>query len=301
MDALGNLTGSQDDFKDFIGMSTTEWKRWVKPAWAKFIFFQVIWWGGGGAGWFSGASGGNRWGSGGGSSGAASRVMMPASLVPDLLLYRVGLGGAGGVASTLGSHGGSSLIATDTTLGSSSMFLQANGWNRWNVGTASAAWSAGTAPSALSLNNMTLASIGIPAFQWGVAGWAGWAHTGAAGASVFALQSGVVVMGGAGWGGTPAANTNFSWWNAGVASPLPFITASGSGASGWATPGGDWMTSWRPFVSLGGAGGGSNGTGTGGAGGKGGIGSGGGGGGAGVTWWAGWKWGDGLVQITVIF
>lgn len=124
-----------------------------------------------------------------------------------------------------------------------------------------------------------------------------------------------MISGGAGGGGTPTANTNFTGGNITGAGLIPTLSGGaaggGAGQSGifWGAAGGivsaDLLmasaafSGHGPFAMTGGSGGGTNGAaGTGGAGGDGAFGCGGAGGGGGVTGGAGGRGGSGLVLIS---
>jgi hypothetical protein len=67
---------------------------WVKPQGASFVWFALIGAGGAGSG-NDGATGGTS-----GGSGAVTNCMVPAFLIPDVLMVSVGLGAAGGASSS---------------------------------------------------------------------------------------------------------------------------------------------------------------------------------------------------------
>jgi hypothetical protein len=98
-------------------------QTWIKPQGASFVWFTLI--GGGGAG--DGATGG-------GGSGAVTNCMVPAFLIPDSLIIKVGVGGV------TGNAGQTSLVNYKTGPTTSSYnLLTANGGSGGSPGTGGAA------------------------------------------------------------------------------------------------------------------------------------------------------------------
>lgn len=284
--------------------TTSGFAIWRKPRGAANMSAIIIGAGGGGGGGHSAAAGNARGGGGGGGSGAIVRFHVPLFLLPDQLYVQVGIGGEGGAATVDGSAGSLSYICAVPNISSGNgNIVQKSGGNTAaqggakGTGGAGGAGGAGETPTSFTTILAPWLALLNGVSVGGQAGVAGGAQTGAVGTSVTFAAGGLPVTGGAGGGGTPAANTNYAGGDitkpSGALEWIP--TVAGGAAAGGA---GDCYQSWRPFVSTGGSGGGTNGaSGTGGAGGCGGPGSGGGGGGGGVTGGAGGRGGDGLVII----
>lgn len=287
------------------GGSGNEWIPWFKPRGATQVTFFVVGGGGGGGGGRTGASGTARGGGGGGGSSAVTRLTVPACLLPDILWIQVGAGGAGGAANSAGSSGTVSIVSrqpnnTDANVIAISGSTNAGGGS---AGTTTGGGGGGSLSSAATAGSAPYLTLGAFTSLAGLPGASGGAHTGANGTSTTALSS-HILSGGAGGGGTPTADTNFSGGNINAAGIIPTISGGAAGANGGAgvtfDPF-DFLTPPWPFTACGGGGGGTNGaSGTGGTGGRGGIGCGGGGGGGGVTGGTGGQGGDGIVVITTI-
>jgi len=274
---------------------------WHKPRGISMVYIHLVGGGSGGAGGLSGAAGTARNGGGGGASGNISRLVIPAALLSESLIVRIGAGGNGGTAGGgAGQAGGETSVELVRGNGSSntSKALIASGGGTMTGGV-DRAGAAGQ--SANSVFNTTPAALGVTLFIGNQGGSNGGLNTGAVGTDVtFQVtpspgsgQYTVLNSGGAGGGSTNTSNTNFSGGSVIGNTIVPTINGGTSG-------GGDGEAgfySYQPLITTGGAGGGSNGTGTGGRGGNAGPGSGGGGGGAGVTGGAGGRGGDGYAVI----
>jgi hypothetical protein len=260
---------------------------WNKPKGVRMVSMILIGGGGIGGDGCSGAAGTNRGGGGGGGSGAMVHLEVAAHFLPDTLYVKVGNGGA--------NMGNGMESAVFISMSPSVMLTNAFGGSLGTSGFTTGGGAGGAGGSITALSNstsyMTLTRyLCIP----GVNGGAGGAHTGAVGTFAATLNSSIL-CGGAGGGGTPAANTNFAGGPVNDATGF-LATLAGGIAGGGAGFTGKFQR--VPLCSSGGSGGGTNGTaGTGGNGGDGAIGCGGGGGGAGVTGGEGGNGGDGLVMI----
>jgi hypothetical protein len=217
-----------------------------------------------------------------------------ATMIPDVLYIRVGLGGAAVGAGTAGNPGGLSYIsiAPDTNaanllLVSGNVAAQGGGAGA-GAGTATAGAGSTIATTALCL----FSSLGVVTFLAGGIGAAG-GGVNAAGSSSTALATGFT-CGGAGGGGVTATNRA----GGDVTGAGPLVTIAG-GAAG-SNPGGPGYNLWAPMCFTGGSGGGSSNNTAGGAGGDAGQGSGGGGGGGGTTGGGGGAGGTGLIAIAGI-
>ena len=283
---LFNIPTNASSTQTFYANGSTSWQTWEKPRGAKMIQILCV---GSGAGGSSGPGGvGTQSGGRGGSCAGLSRVMIPASLLPDTLFVQVPVGGAGGIGisggTIAGASGGISYVALAPSASSTVLIAASSA-------TVAGPTTAPTVATATAFN-----SLGLFLAIAGVAGAAG--ATGA-GASVTAFGSNILLTGGAAGGGktTPAGFVGGSILNT-AGGPLPYI--SGSTEAG--TPSaGSGVYLLQPFCATGGAGGGGS-TGSGFNGGDGAYGCGGGGGGGGRgNGGNGGKGGDGLVIITTIF
>ena len=245
------------------GITTGEWKTWVKPRGVKFVYMIGV---GGGA---SGGTGNNTastsGGGAGGGSGAQSNLLIPAMFLPDILYIQAGLGGAG--LTTSGSvpvAGTPTYVAIEpwTTLAAQLTVLFANpGTVGGAAPTTTAGGVVGAAAAAATIANMPLAGKGATQFFAGLAGSAGGPNNGVGVAlTPFTAPTGIMVMGGTGGGGC----------NGGTASPGGLITGAGFGDNyptipGGTVPGGSTASQpgsggriVKPWQHYGGAGGGGN-------------------------------------------
>lgn len=237
--------------------------------------------------WGAGGNGGNgvvganstAAGGGGGGSGGQSVLVIPNFLLPDALFVSVGYPGAACRVA----------VAPDVVVNNQLIFANPGG-NGGNAAGATAG-AAGTGAPAASIGSMPLAGLGQIQLLAGQAGIIG--GVAVAGAALTLPVTGLLVTGGTGGGGLPAAaavGTNGGAFTvAGIFPPNP----GGIGAAVATTPGGNGSNGITGIRNLaydyGGTGGGSShGTATttglfGGVGGRGGIGCGGGGGGGALT------------------
>lgn len=117
-----------DDGGDLILRNLSpNWQTWIKPKNAKMVYIMCVGAGGGGGGGRGYSDGGAtvRGGGAGGTSGIVTTATYPASLLPDILYIKPGLGGSGGtggvgtsaanvVSPTAGNAGESSIVAMTT-------------------------------------------------------------------------------------------------------------------------------------------------------------------------------------------
>ena len=277
-----------------------DWQMWVKPRGCSFVHIFCLGGGGGGGGGFTGAAGTARGGGAGGGTSAWTRLTKPACILPDVLWVQVGLGGAGGAASTNGSSGTNSFVSVQPD-GNTYNLLCTSGANPGvggNAGTSSGTAAGGAAGTTATIANAAFMLLGNFVSTAGRAGATGGVATGGAGGAGAMLASSINATG-SGGGGTGTANTNFAGGTCSVASGLIFYpTIAGGIAAGGRGNDGGFIR--KPFTLGAGTGGGSNGaSGVGGSGGNGGISCGGGGGGGGVTGGKGGNGGSGLVIISV--
>jgi hypothetical protein len=234
-------------------------------------------------------------GSSAGAAAAVTRGMFNASHLPDTLFIRVGLGGNGGASNTNGGSGTGSFISIlpNTTV--------TNGVLASGSGSAGGGLTTGAPSSGEGSFSIASGVFGSLATFLSFQGRN--SLVSALSPSNVVLISSIVSIGaqGAGYNITTPVEINGASINITPNSPR---ISGGTGTIASSTDGGnggDGITSWKPFYSLGGAGGGNSSTGVGGNGGDGGIGSGGGAGGSsGVTGGRGGKGGDGIVMIVSV-
>lgn len=270
--------------------SATDWQVWEKPIGATMVTFFCVGGAAGGGNGFTGASGTARGGGAGGGSGASSRLIVPASLLPDLLYVQPGAGGAASSAGALSfiSIANSNSVANVVLVsGTSAAFASNNG-----TGAGAATGIAGETLG--SILKGCFGGLGPAAWAAGIAGSNGGNASGAVGSAALYLGSAGLTGAGAGGGGTTSAD-----FAGGGISPVAGLLPNGvpGGAAG-SNNGVAGIGSWAPFWSCGGTGGGASNTGIGGDGGAGWYGCGGGGGGGGTTGGAGGRGGDGFVIIS---
>lgn len=277
-----------------------EWQSWVRPRNISFVLLRLMGPGSGGGGGMSGAAGTARGGGGGGGAGGIVDLLIPASLLPDVLYIMVGRGGLGGAAASNGTQGERTYVSlVNNSIISATLIACASTVNaiHGSPGTAGGGGAGGAGGTASTANLAQGHNLGLFTARAGQAGGAGGAHTGAIGTAVTFGSGGLPITGGAGGGGTNTANTDFGGGAITGAGMMPTI-AGGLAAAGRGQDG--ISLSGNPmWGSTGGSGGGTAGAaGVGGDGGNGGYGSGGGGGGGGVTGGNGGRGGDGLVLLS---
>ena len=268
-------------------------QSWTKPAGCSWVYFLMV---GAGAGGGGPANGATTVGGGGGASGTITRLLLPATLLPDILYVYPGFGGAGSTGGFAAAGGESSWIsiAANSTAQNRIMFsFGATGGS--GTGSAGGAQVALTSASGIWMNVGLFTSI---AGQNGVTGAAS-ANTN--GSNVTFGASGLFITGGAGGGNGTGNGGDIT--GAGL---MPTISG-GAGTTG--AVGGNGLRRGQniapgfklfPLLFSGGSGGGGHTTGPAGAGGNGSYGCGGGGGGGcsvSGTAGAGGRGGDGLILI----
>lgn len=293
---LGNAAVGSDAFNN--------WREWVKPRGCSMVQIYALTGGMGGGSARSGAAASARGGGQGGTAGPMSSLLVMASLIPDSLHVRSGVGGIGGpspaantngVQASFGSRSVVSIVSGSIT--AANVLLTSD--NGQPVNTAGGGTSTGggantsTIPNAASSSTMILSGLGMFTSRIGQVGGNGGAHTGAVGASVTALAVCNVTggAGGAGCGTDTLAYAGGAITGAGIINTVSGGAAGGGHGSSWGQLNG--MTS----MGTGGSGGGSADNAAGGNGGNGWYGCGGGGGGAGTTGGRGGNGGPGLVII----
>jgi hypothetical protein len=285
---LSHIPNSQQDIQIF-NANGGAWQTWRKPRKCNYVYIMCI---GGGGGGGAGATV-NNGNAGGGASGAITRILYNAQQLLDILYVQVGLGGAGGLNNgNLGANGTRSLVALQPTVIAQNL-LAISG----NAGAGGGAAGGSTAAGETASTQATATFYTLGNFI----STAGRVNTVTGLLDITPLTSQITSPGAAG-GGFTSTSVIFQAGSilSTTYSPLIPLGVSSSTAGVNGTNGGDGVTIWKPFFSVGGAGGGASVTANGGKGGNGGIGSGGGGGGAGATLaqgGSGGKGGDGLVII----
>ena len=276
--------------------TTNGWLSWMKPVGVSWVYFFVI---GAGAGGGRPANGATTVGGGGGGSGGIGRVLIPASLLPDIIYVRPAAGGLGATAS--GGNGSPPAItyvaiAPNTTAQNTIFNLGNSSGGNGSTGAGGAGGGGLGSANGIWLNVGLFTGIGGQAGRDGAL----LANTNGSGATFGA--SGLPITSGAGGGNGTGNGGNI------VGSGLMPNTFGGSG-----TTGGNGENGFRmgqtfapgfklfPLLFSGGTGGGGHSTGTAGNGGIGSYGCGGGGGGgcsgAGGISGNGGNGGDGLILI----
>lgn len=279
------------------------WSTWVKRRGASMC--QIFVWAGGGAGG-NGVVGANSTAAGGGGGGSSSQtsLLIPAALLPDFLHVSVGFGG-----SAPGVLGVASRVSVYPDATANNCVALANPGNGGASAIGATAGTAGAAGAIATIATMPLGGLGQLQLIAGQAGIIG--GTTVSGAALTLPVTGLLVTGGTGGGGLPAAGVAGTSGGAFTVGGL-FLPqqVGGIGAAVATTPAGNGSNGISGVRNLaydyGGTGGGStHGTATGAGlvasfGGKGAIGSGGGGGGGaltGSTAGGGGRGGDGQVII----
>lgn len=277
-----------------VGLQT-----WNKPRGCSMVALFGVGAGGNGGNGALNAVGTGAAGGGGGGSGAQVFMMLPASMLPDVLFCSV-------------VHGGSQTYSTVSLTPDSSIannrVLFVNGGNNGGNASGATPGSAGVGGPVTNIASVPIVARGVFNFLVGQAGTAGGVTS--TPSSITSPTTGLTVTGGAGGGG----RGDSTGWPAGTwVTPAGFPPhTGGAGASGVAVPGGNGSNGFNLVVqglrfSYGGAGGGGGhglavGAGLfGGNGGNGGVGCGGGGGGGardGAVAGVGGRGGPG--QITMI-
>ena len=277
----------------------TDTQSWMKPAGCSWIYILSITSGTGGG---RPANGATTVGGGGGSSGSIDRMLIPATVLPDIIYVKVGPGGAGATTANAGGAAGFRSYITITpdgpTRGQAQNYVYIGGFGGGGQGTGAG----GSATPAITSASGIWLNIGLFTSIAGQAGAAGAASANANGSNITFGASGVFITGGAGGGNGTGNGGDIT--GAGL---LPTITG-GAGTNG--ANGNNGFRQGQilapgfklfPLLFSGGSGGGGHSTGTAGNGGNGSYGCGGGGGGAasgaGGVSGNGGNGGDGLILI----
>jgi len=266
------------------------WQTWVKPKNAKTVSFFVVGAGSGGGGGFQTGSGAKSGGQGG-SNGGNVKLILQASLLPDILYIIPGTGGAGGIGGNPSTAGGAATksfvcLTPDTGSVSNIVCTSGNAAATGGTGGSTATATGGVGETIATTANMIFVNLGNFIATAGTAGSSGGLTTGGNNAVTAFMVPGSGGGGSSTAGGSPSA----------AAGPFPLQ----SGAT-TATGPKNGLIFYKPIFGLSGGVGGNGGT-TGVNGGNGAPGCGGGGGGAGTTSAGnGGRGGDGFVIITTNF
>lgn len=266
------------------------WQTWIKPKNAKTVNFFVVGAGAGGGGGFQAGTGAIG-GGGGGGNGGYTKLLVQASILPDILYILPGAGGAGGTGGSsaiAGSSGNKSYVCLIPDITSVSNIVCTSGTAAAIGGGAgtTALGSGGSGETAATATGMIFANLGN---FLGLAGQLAGAGGTAGANSVTALFAFNLAAGGGGGSGTGAGIT-------GGTTVVPTVASTPINTSGK-----NGFVLYKPIFVVTGGNGGGGGT-NGGNGGNGAPGCGGGGGGAGTgTAGNGGNGGDGFVIITTNF
>jgi len=273
-----------------IFQNADTWQTWIKPRNAKMVSLFVIGAGGGGGGGFQTGSG-NKSGGTGGGNGGCTKIVLQASIVPDILYILPGTGGTGGLGGNLptsGSRATKSFICLSPDTGSISNIICTSGATA-AIGGPSGSVTAAPASAGETVATSTNAIfLNLGHFQAtaGLTGGVG-SLTSTANNLFASFQ---IAAGGGGGSGTGAGFT------AATVHYLQSIAVTPQNTAG--SPG---LVFYKPVFHLFGGRGGGGGS-TGGNGGDGAPGCGGGGGGGGtISAGNGGKGGDGFIMITTNF
>lgn len=253
------------DIQEFIGKSDAAtagvtWETWVKPRGKSMCSILLIGNGGNGGTGVIGANSVSA-GGGGGGSGSMTSITIPISLLPDQLY--ISLNGGSNAASGLANYVAIAppLLAGGGAANANNTFVIAGGGGRGGNGTA------GTAGTAGAVGAVATASMMPLGWQWanialaGQAGGAGGGAVAGVGITLSLAQTGVIVMGGTGGAGLPAAAAAGLAGGAIAGSGVFPTIAGGLGTAVATTPPTNGSPGCKPFQNLGywmgGTGGGS--------------------------------------------
>jgi hypothetical protein len=197
--------------------TTNGWLSWMKPAGVSWVYIFGISAGGGGA-----KSGGIALGGGGGGSGSVTRLLIPATIIPDIIYVRPGQGGAGGTIGD-GSSGTVSYISIAPNTTAQNLIFSLNAGNGGlGSGGSSPGAAAATSSSGIWLN------VGLFTSIVGQTGSSGALTSNAAGSNITFGASGLPITGGAGAGNGTGAGGDIT--GTGL---MPTVTG-GAGTTGGA-------------------------------------------------------------------
>lgn len=268
------------------------WHTWTKRKTASMVHILLLGAGGNGG---TGVAGANSTaaGGGGGGSGGQTSVLVPAYLLPDVLF----------ISLTYGGTAAASYVSYDRTTAAQSVIAIANAGGNGGNAAGATAGAAGAAGAIATIATMPRAGVGFFNLLAGQAGIIG--GTTVAGAALTAPTTGLMVAGGTGGGGLPAAaavgTAGGNFTGSGAWPILLGGTSAGASSAGGAGATGvdAYNGIWLPTPGTGGASGGGT-TGGSGAGGRGSPGCGGGGSGGCITGQVVGIKGDGGMAVCLI-
>ena len=258
------------DFQQFVGTSSAtigtgaggqQLQTWRKPRGVNWVYIIGV--GGGGSGSVGGRSAATGGGGGGGGSGGQTNLLIPASMIPDVLYILAGQGGISGTTVALAGTAGTPtyvLIEPDTTLTVNMTLLLANG------GAAGGAEATGGSPGGAggtlaTIAGMPLAGRGTFNFFVGQTGGTGGTRAGVAPIAIALPTTGILVSGGQGGGAAPAtAGAGFAAVTGALGQDFFIPIPAGVAAVGVnpATAGSPGFISKNFLMNYGGSGGGGS-------------------------------------------
>ena len=196
LDLYGLPSATSADVQTFIGNSVAAgvtWQPWLKPRGKTMAFIKLLGHGGNGG---TGVIGVNSTaaGGGGGGSGAMSALLIPIFFLPDILY--ISLPGPGSV--TLQAY-----VAINPDTVNNHIVLQASPGGAGGNAAGATGGSAGSAGSINTLTQGPIGGCGVPFFLAGQVGIIGGAAV--SGGALTLPVTGLIITGGTGGGGLPAA------------------------------------------------------------------------------------------------
>ena len=95
------------------GQTSGDWRTWVKPKNASFVYLWAAGSGAGGGAGLTAATSNAKGGGAGGGSGSSARLLIPARFLPPTLYYFASMGGAGGATSAATGGSGTRSFVSD--------------------------------------------------------------------------------------------------------------------------------------------------------------------------------------------
>ena len=226
LDLFGLPSATQADVQQFNGNSkinVESWQQWLKPRGKTMASILLVGAGGNGGAGVRGANS-TAAGGGGGGSGEQSRLIIPISLLPHVLYVSCGTAGSTGVNSFI------SVAPNSTT---NHLILKANPGSAGGAASGATGGAGGVGATAGTISGMPLAGLGVFATFGGQNGIIGGAAV--AGAALTLPVTGLIVTGGTGGGGLPAAAAAGTNGGSFVVPAAPTIYPPHSGGVGSAT------------------------------------------------------------------
>ena len=236
------------------------WQVWNKPNNSKFVYIFAIGGGGGGGGGRTSAITSATGGGGGGGS-AITISLFPSSMLPDTIYIQVGLGGAGGSPSILGSAGGITYLSSQPNTTALNILLQngSAGANGGGAGGTTVQGAGGTGGTIWANSSFVFGNLGLLSSDAGQTGASGGVQSADGGS----LSPTLICTGGAGGkgsfgsgGGGGGGSYNGTGGAGGNGSPIA-TTFFGPTAPSYGTPGpapGRWFAGGAGGTTCGGGG-----------------------------------------------